>query len=406
VKLLSRAATLLPEQGPERAELLIQLAFALFETGDFAKLQDVVAETRETAAASGDPSLEAYAVIIGLWIDISWNPEGWADEAEREATRAIAAFEAADDQRGLAKGWALLGLVYLVRAQFSAAEEAWEKAAKHAQQAGDRRDELESLSWVPLAIWAGPTHTEEGLRRCEDVIRRAGADRKVTASALIAQAIFEAGVGRFDEARARIGRAKGLLEEVALTVWLAGPLAQFAGWIELLAGDPVGAERELRWGYDKLTEIGELSWLSTTTVLLAEAVCAQGRDDEAENLTIASEESADPEDVYSHALLRCVRAKVLARRGDAKASELLARESVALADKTDFPDLRWHTRIGHAGVLRLAGQGEEAKSILGEAIEIAEQKGNLVAAQRARDLLEQVGKADRARGAEDPAGLA
>ena len=401
VKLLSRASGLLSRRDPERAELLIQLAFALFETGDFDRLQDLVAETREAAAASGDPSLEAYAVISALWVDISWNPEGWAGEAERVAREAISAFEAAGDQRGLAKGWALLGLVYLARAQFAAAEDVWEKAARHAQKAGDRRDELESLSWVPLTIWAGPTRTDEGLKRCEDVLRRARGDRKVTASALIAQATFEAEMGRFDEARTLIGRAKELLEEIALTVWLAGPVAQFAGWVEFLAGDLAGAERELRRGFDKFTEIGELSWLSTTAALLAEVVCEQGRDEEAEELTIASEESADPEDVYSHALLRSVRAKVLARRADTEASERLARESVALADTTDFPALRWHTRVGHAGILLQAGRVADAEAVVGEAIEIAEKKGSLVAARRARDLLAQVAEEGRVEGPED-----
>jgi AAA ATPase domain/Adenylate and Guanylate cyclase catalytic domain len=391
VKLLARAAALLPEQDPERAELLPQLAFALFETGDFARLQEVVAETRKAAAASGNSSLEAYAVILGLWIDVSWAPEGWADAAQREAATAIFAFEAARDDRGLAKAWALLGLVYLVRAQFAGAEQAWEKAAEHAQRAGDRRDELESLSWVPLVVWAGPTQAVRGLQRCEELAERARGDKKVTASALTARAAFEAGQGRFDEARALIGRAKALLEEVALTVWLAGPVAQFAGWIELLAGDSAAAERELRWGYDKLKEIGELSWLSTTAALLAEAVYLVGRAEEAEELTAASEESAGAEDRYSHALLRSVRARILLGRGEAEAAESLARESVALADETDFFDLRWHARMGHAEVLRSAGRNQEAEAVLGEAAEIAERKGNLVGARRARALLEQAG---------------
>jgi tetratricopeptide (TPR) repeat protein len=178
VKLLSRAAALLPEEDAERAELLPQLAFALFETGDFARLQDVVAETRKTAAASGNSSLEAYAVILGLWIEISWAPEGWADAAQREAATAIFAFEAARDDRGLAKAWALLGLVYLVRAQFAGAEQAWEKAAEHAQKAGDRRDELESLSWVPLVVWAGPLTPIEGSSGAERSPSGRGATRR------------------------------------------------------------------------------------------------------------------------------------------------------------------------------------------------------------------------------------
>ena len=64
-----------------------------------------------------------------------------------------------------------------------------------------------------------------------------------------------------EEARRLIAQAKALLQEIALTVWLAGPFAQFAGWVELLAGDPAAAERELRLGLEKLEEIGELAWL-------------------------------------------------------------------------------------------------------------------------------------------------
>ena len=169
VKLLSRAVALLPAQAPRRAELLPELALALFETGDFGRLQEVVAETAEAASASADPSLEAYASILRLWIDIAWSPWGWADEAEREASRAIAAFERSGDERGLAKAWALRGQVNLVRGRFAAAEEAWEEAAEHARRAGDRRDELESLAWVPLVVWAGPTPAERGVERCEDV---------------------------------------------------------------------------------------------------------------------------------------------------------------------------------------------------------------------------------------------
>jgi tetratricopeptide (TPR) repeat protein len=134
----------LARTGPERAELLPQLAFALFEIGDLATLQTVVDETTETAAASGDSRLAAYATIVGLWIRLSWETEGWADMAEQEATKALAAFEAAADERGLAKASALLGLVHLERAQFRAAEAAYARTADHAREAGDRRDELES----------------------------------------------------------------------------------------------------------------------------------------------------------------------------------------------------------------------------------------------------------------------
>jgi class 3 adenylate cyclase/tetratricopeptide (TPR) repeat protein len=384
--ILLRAVSLLPERSRERAELLPQLAFALFETGGLERLEGVVDETTETAVASGDSDLEAYATILGLWIRLSWNPEGWAEEAQREATTALAAFEAAGDERGLAKAWALLGLVHVERAQFAAAEEAWEKAAAHAQHVGDRRDELESLSWVPLMVWAGPTHVDNGLRRCAEVLERAKGDKKVTASALTAQAMFEAGLGNFRDARALVGRAKSLLQEVALTQWLAGPVAQLSGWVELLAGNPADAERELRWGYDTLRDIGELSWLSTLVAIMAEATYVQGRDDEAELLARSSEELAGTQDIYSHALLRGVSAKVLARRGDHAEAESLAGSSVALAETTDFAHLRWHTRMSQGEVFQLAGRAEDARRTLGEAIQIADDKGIAVGAQWARGL--------------------
>ena len=104
-----------------------------------------------------------------------------------------------------------------------------------------------------------------------------------------------------------------------MTVWRQARSRRSPAWVELLADDPAAAERELRWGYDTLGEIGELGWLSTVAGILGEALCAQGRYDEAEELTSVTEESADAEDAYSQALWRSVRAKVLTRRGKQRA---------------------------------------------------------------------------------------
>jgi class 3 adenylate cyclase/tetratricopeptide (TPR) repeat protein len=387
VNLFSRAASLLQGHDVQRVELLPQLAFALMETGDFVRFQKVVAETREAATTAGDPGLEAHATILELWDRLFTDPEGWVEVAGREAARATAAFEDLGDERGLARGWSLLGLVHVFKAEFGPSEQAWEKAADHAHRAGDRRDELESLSWVPLTVWAGPTPAERGLRRCQELLERAQGDKKATSSALSSQALFEAGLGRFEEARELLARARGLLEELALTVWMAGPLAQLTGWAELLAGDPAAAEEELRWGQEQLSKIGEVSWLSTVVGILAEAVYAQGRYEEAERFTQISEESGGTEDVYSHALWRSVRAKVLANQRRIGEAERLARESVALAEPTDFLHLRWHALMSHAEVLRLVGRKQEGKPLLSQAIQLAEQKGNLVAAQLAASAL-------------------
>src|SRR3712207_9588890 len=112
------------------------------------------------------------------------------------------------------------------------------------------------------------------------------------ASALMAQAVLQAGLGSFDEARGSLTRAHDLLDEVALTVWLAGPHAQSAGWVELLADEPGAAERVLRTGFDTLRQIGEMTWFSTIAGLLGESVLQAGRRDEAEGLAVASRDAA------------------------------------------------------------------------------------------------------------------
>jgi tetratricopeptide (TPR) repeat protein len=389
VNRLSRARLLVAERDPDRLDLLPQLAYASLEVGDFAGSEAVLAEATDSARDSGDSRLQAHALVLGLSLRLWSDPEGWTAAAEATAPQAIATFEEVGDERGLAHAWSLLGLVHLSRAHFGPAESAWREAAGHAHRAGDRRDELESLSWVPLTVWAGPTHVDEGLRRCREVLAAVEGDKKATSSCLMAQAVFEAGLGNFGEARALIAQARALLEEVALTVWLAGPLAQFSGWVELLADDAPAAERELRWGHDTLTEIGELGWLSTVAGILGEALCAQGRDDEAVRLTAFSEESADAEDAYSQALWRSVRAKILVRRGDLKAAEALARESVERADTTDFLHLRWHVHTSAGGVLLGVGNRREASSMLASALSLAERKGSTVAARRTAALLEQ-----------------
>ena len=386
VNLLTRAVSLLPATDPVRPECLAALAFALIETGDFARLETVAAEMNTAAADSGDPGVKAHAALVGLWIRLFTSPEGWAEDAMSEATRGIGVFEQLGDEQGLSKSWSLLGLVHLYTTQFRPSEQAWERSSVHAHRAGNLREELESLSWVPICVWAGPTPADEALERCRSVIERARGDKKVLSIALFVQAELEAGLGRFDEALELIARSRALLEELALTVWIAGPLTQFAGWVDLWRGDPAAAEKQLRWGHETLSEIREMAWLPTVDGILAEAIHAQGRFDEADELAVAIAESAGSEDVYSQLLWRGVRAKVFANRGSFDEAERLARESVEFVEGTDFLHGHWYAWMTLGEVLQLAGREAEAQVAAANAIKVAEEKGHLVRARLAREL--------------------
>jgi len=265
--------------------------------------------------------------------------------------------------------------------------EAWEEAADHASTAGAHREELENLSWVPVGVWSGPTPVDEGIRRCRGILERAQGDRKTMAVALAICGNLEAMGGRFDEARELGARARSVIQEVALPGWM-GALTQMSGWTEILAGDPTTAERDLRWGVETLRGIGELTWLSTTAAILAEALYEQGRLTEAEEFVKVSDETAGSEDIFSQVLLRSVRAKVMAQQGRPGDAELLARKAVAIALSSDSLLLQAEAFTSLAQVMGVSGRTLEGEAALTEALRVCEEKGSVAGAARARTLWE------------------
>jgi ATP/maltotriose-dependent transcriptional regulator MalT len=145
-----------------------------------------------------------------------------------------------------------------------------------------------------------------------------------------------------------------------------------------LADDPGAAEIDLRHGYDALKRMGEQSHYSSVTGLLARAVCAQGRYDEADELSRESERTARPNDIHSHILWRCTRASVRAHDGELEHAETVAREAVAFAAGSDFHDSHGDALMCLADVLCLARREQEAASAVEDAIRLYELKGNLV----------------------------
>ena len=86
--------------------------------------------------------------------------------------------------------------------------------------------------------------------------------------------------GRFDEARRHIEESRALARDLGL-MWQAAVQELLSGYVELLAGDPVAAERDMRTAEEAFREIGEGWFLSTVAVDLPRAVYEQGRYDDA-----------------------------------------------------------------------------------------------------------------------------
>jgi tetratricopeptide (TPR) repeat protein len=123
--------------------------------------------------------------------------------------------------------------------------------------------------------------------------------------------------------------ARTLLDDLGLAVFV-GSTAIHCARIDLLVGDLTTAEEELRRAYDAFASIGETYLLPPIAALLAQVVYAQGRSDEAEEISQAAEELAAGDDVDLRALWPSLRGKVLTWQERADEAERRAREAVDL----------------------------------------------------------------------------
>jgi tetratricopeptide (TPR) repeat protein len=158
-------------------------------------------------------------------------------------------------------------------------------------------------------------------------------------------------------------------------------------FVEMVRGDWLAGERELRQGYEELAAMGDKNYLAITAGWLAHCLYALGRYDEAERFAAVCEGSAAKHWAAAQVLWRGARAMLLARRGDVEAGEALGNEAVDLALRTDRVDTQTDALMDLAEVLRVGGRGAEAVPIVEDALRRYEAKEVLPAAARARALL-------------------
>ena len=116
--------------------------------------------------------------------------------------------------------------------------------------------------------------------------------------------------------------------------------------------------------------------------LLAEALCLQGRFEEAETVTETSERTAWPDDLHAQVGWRAARAQSFAGRGEARRGEELAREALMLLEGADDLDLHGDAFVALGATLT----GQARREAFDEAVALYEAKGNLASAERARRL--------------------
>jgi predicted ATPase/class 3 adenylate cyclase len=361
-------------------ELLLRLATALWP---FWATRGYVGEGQraleDAFELSGRRPARALLGLSSLRV-LSVSSAGLLDEVH-EALRAA---EELGDPLTLAQAWNLLGQVEgTLLGSLAQAEEAWEQALAYAESANLRAERADSIGWLMMSANFGPLPVEEGIARCRRFHDEAADDPFIRANSSVELAALEAMRGDFRKARELLAAGRQALAELGFTLMVAMS-AQEAHYVEILAGDPAAAARISRESYVQLEPLGERAYLSTAAALLAHALGELDELDEADHFSRVSEETSSPEDVFSQVLWRSGRAKIRARRGELGEAEALARDAVALADKTDLLNTQGDTLADLAEVLALAGRPAEAASVLQQAAEVFARKGNLASLARVR----------------------
>ncbi len=247
---------------------------------------------------------------------------------------------------------------------------------EHATRAGDRRLASRAAAGYATIARAGSMTAAEVVERCGPLLDQVSGDRKAEAVILSVIAVAEAMQGQFDRARDLHTRAKTILAELGRSVVSASTSIE-GSRIEMLAGDAVRAEALLAADSNELEGIGERYFRSTVAGLLAHAIVAQERLDEADEAVELAIELTDEDDIESQILWRTARAKIRARQGEGEEALRLSGEALALAGDTDDIDVQGDVHADHGMILGLLGRSDEAAIEFTLARELYTRKGNL-----------------------------
>ena len=380
--LLDRATSIPGPDVAERGELLVLLASALARSGEFGRCDEILAHVITRAAESSDRSLESRALVErAAWR--LWREPRTANDARLVAENAIRHFEQTRDDRGLAQSWRLIADA---ESTWQGSLDALDRAVSHGRAAGDRREVSDALWWASVAMHFGPMPVEQGIVRCQQILVDVRDDRTLEAGIRGILAGLLAMTGQFQQARELYQEGFAILAELGLNLRMA-TRRTISGAVELLAGDPVAAEGELRWAIERLDKMGERIDRPGIAAQLAEALYRQGRYLEAEQFAEIGEEGAHAARVrYRFA----VRAKLRAKRGDLIGAEREAYGIVELASADDNLTSSGHALMDLAEVLKMSGNAREARLQVESALKLYELKGNTVSAATARAVLTDV----------------
>jgi DNA-binding SARP family transcriptional activator len=346
----------------ERARVQHRLGQALWITGQYERADEVLDDALRAARAAGDEQTEWH-----IRLDQAGH-RGDPANLEALAGEAVQVFERLDDDLGLTRARLRLALAANRRCAFGDAADQSEQALIRAAAVGDAQEEARIVDALCTALLYGPAPAAVGMARCQELLRRAPGNLLLEANVLCSLAGLQAMAGPLDDARTSCGRARALYEQFGAQLLVAA-LSAISGSIELLAGNATAAEQEFRLGIELLADGPYQDAVALRSALLAMALLAQGRSDDAANAL----GSIAPKSVMARVVHGIATARV---HGDV----VTARQAVEVAAATDALNLQADARVALADLLVSRGH-DEAMAQRRIALELYEEKGNTLAVQ-------------------------
>jgi class 3 adenylate cyclase/predicted ATPase len=384
--LLERATAILPHADERRLALAPDLGQAYAEGAD-----DRWVEVLAEAAASSDPVTRAHASVLRATYAFAGASELTGEERHALREGARAAFDAENDDIGLAEYWLAVAWETWSQCRGRETMDACENALHHLERAASVESHIgNNVRWLLLRSYVfSPIPVDEALER---VNKFAVQDRGPLAQA---QERFVTGCllamkGEFEHARELVRGARQVLLDAGLLV-SAGGMAIAEAEVESEAGDWEQAERLLREGLDVQGRTGDRVYYPTLSAELAIVLLNQRRFADAREWLGQARATTGAEDFVNFVLMDLAEGALLAQEGRLSEAEAIGLRAVEVADQIDFV---WARPLAHsyfAETLALAGKGAEAMEHAGNALDTLAAKGNVMLAERLRERLAAVG---------------
>jgi DNA-binding SARP family transcriptional activator/tetratricopeptide (TPR) repeat protein len=380
--LFARALRLVPADDPGRSMTLLDSLRPLRLSGRTQEAMTAALDALDLARKGGDVVVEWRAQLELTFLRAFLTADRAFESGRHVAEQAIAALTPMRDHYGLTTAWGIVAEAAEVDGDLFRSGVAYRHARYHARRSPMSFNGGQMAWGLASVCLLGPTPIREAIRRCRELVEWRGIH---IPGVLITLAEAHGLDGDFRQARAVVDQGAEIFRE-----WghRRAPIyvAHTRGRIELLAGDPVAAERYARSGLEVGASVGGDETDVDNALVLARALCQQRRFDEADHVIATYSGATSAHDVGRAAAWNGLRAQIRTHAQQWADAVDLARRAVAAADRTDLYTLRADLRLPLAAALRGCGDGANADRTLAEAVQLFEAKGNRVGLAAARDL--------------------